>query len=85
MSEKIMRENLMVLAQTYADANGWSLSTVSKRIHGRSDFLERYAAGMMSPTIKTYFLMVQRLRDDWPRRVPWPETLAIPRLGKKGD
>lgn len=85
MSEKIMRENLLVLAQAYADANGWALSTVSKKIHGRSEFLEKFAAGEMSTTIRTYYQMIDKLRADWPRKVPWPETASVPRLGKKGD
>jgi hypothetical protein len=85
MSEEIMRQNLMVLAQTYANARGWALATVSKEIHGNHQFLERYLAGEMSTTIKTYFLMVNRMRAKWPRGTPWPRTAPVPKLGKKVD
>jgi hypothetical protein len=85
MSEKIMRENLLVLAQTYATANGWSLSTVSKQIHGNQAFLAKFLDGEISTTIKTYFLMVDRLRKNWPKKTPWPKTRAIQKLGKNID
>lgn len=80
-----MRENLLVLAQTYATAGGWSLSTVSKQIHGNQAFLAKYLAGEISTTIKTYFLMVNRLRQRWPKNTPWPKTAPITKLGKKVD
>jgi hypothetical protein len=82
MSEQIMRNNLLVLAQTFATAKGWALATVSKKIHGDQAFLERYLAGQGSTTIKTYFLMVERLREAWPKGAPWPKTLAVPRLAR---
>ncbi len=80
-----MRENLMVLAQTYANANGWALSTVSKQIHGKHSFLEDFFAGKTSTTLKTYYRMVNQLRRDWPRGIKWPATRPIPKLGKKPD
>lgn len=85
MSETIMRQNLLVLAQTFADANGWSLSTVSKQIHGNQAFLAKYAGGEISTTIKTYYVMVNRLRAAWPKKTPWPKTAPIPKLGKNID
>lgn len=85
MSEQIMRENLLVLAQTYATANGWALATVSKQIHGNQAFLEKYLAGEISTTIKTYYLMVNRLRQRWPAKTPWPRTAPTSKLGKKVD
>lgn len=85
MSEQIMRENLLVLAQTYATAEGWSLSTVSKQIHGNQAFLAKYLAGEISTTIRTYYLMVNRLRARWPKKTRWPRTSPIIKLGKKVD
>lgn len=79
MSEQIMRENLLVLVQTYATANNWALATVSKQIHGNQTFLENYAAGTVSTTVKTYFLMIDRLREKWPAGVDWPITREVPR------
>lgn len=80
-----MRENLFVLAQAYANAEGVSLATVSKRIHGNQKFLAKYLVGDVSTTVKTYFVMVNKLRMLWPEGEPWPQTLPIPKLGKKVD
>lgn len=80
-----MRENLLVLAQTYADATGWSLSTVSKQIHGNQAFLANFVAGTSSTSIKTYFRMVEKFRRNWPARTAWPITQPIPKLGKNSD
>lgn len=85
MSEDTMRQNLLVLAQTYASARGLALTTVSKQIHGRDDFLALYLKGEMSPTLRTYFVMVNRLRSRWPRGTKWPLTRSVPKLGKKVD
>ena len=82
MSEQIMRSNLMVLAQAFADAKGWALSTVSKRIHGDQAFLERYISGKGSTTVKTYFTMVERFRAEWPTGAPWPKTVEVPKLSR---
>lgn len=77
-----MRSNLMVLAQTFATANGWALATVSKKIHGDQSFLERYLAGRGSTTIKTYFGMVDYMRANWPKGTPWPKTVEVPKLSR---
>ena len=92
MSEQIMRENLLVLMQTYATANGLSLSTVSKKFHGNQAFLADYLIGKrskkgrpISVSIRTYYQMVNDVRREWPEGVPWPQTARIPPLGKKVD
>lgn len=80
-----MRQNLLVLAQTFATAKGLALTTVSKQIHGRDDFLALYLKGKMSPTVRTYFKMVNRMRARWPRGTSWPQTRSVLKLGKKVD
>lgn len=85
MTEKLMRQNLIVLAQRYAEAKKWSLSTVSKQIHGNQAFLEKYLRGEVAPTTETYFKMVNRLRINWPAGTEWPKTSPMPKLGKKVD
>lgn len=82
MSEEIMQQNLLVLTQTYATAKGLALTTVSKRIHGNQSFIDDFIAGKISTTIKTYFGMIERLRDEWPKGTKWPVTRDIPRPGK---
>ena len=77
-----MRSNLMVLAQAFADAKGWAMSTVSKRIHGDQAFLERYISEKGSTRIDTYFAMIERFRAEWPTGAPWPKTVEVPKLSR---
>lgn len=85
MSEQLMRENLLVLAQTYATAKGWSLVTVSKKIHGNQRFLAEFTDGDVSTTLRTYYQMVDRLRADWPKGVKWPKLRDVPAPGQKAE
>lgn len=80
-----MTENLMVVAQTFASSRNWSLTTLSKRIHGNQGFLENYATGRVTVTIRTYFQIIEKLRQMWPEDLAWPITSALPPLGKKSD
>lgn len=80
--EDLMRNNLIAIAQRYADARGWSLATVSKEIHGNQAFFAQYLAGRMSPRLDTYFAMIEKFRARWPRGAKWPSTAPIPKLGK---
>lgn len=87
-SEKIMRDNLVVIAQTFATATKRSLTTVSKQIHGGGEFFARYAAGEVSCGIDTYFGMVEKFRDRWsdlPEKTPWPITSPMGKLGRNVD
>lgn len=79
MSEQIMRENLLVLAQTYATERGLALTTVSKQFHGNQSFLEGFISGKISTTVRTYFSMVDKFRAEWPKGLKWPETRSVPR------
>lgn len=83
--EDTMRSNLRALAWAFARANNISLTTVSKKIHGHGDFLQKYFDGQGSTRIDTYFLMVNRFRARWPESVDWPETEPVGKLGKRLD
>jgi hypothetical protein len=85
MTEKIMRENLFVIAQAYATAKGLSLTTISKEIHGNGGFFAGFIAGELSTGLDTYFTMLNRMRSRWPRKTPWPKTNGMQKLGKKVD
>lgn len=88
-AERIMRENLVTLANCFAEAKGWSLATVSKHIHGNQAFLNEYLNGKraggevkeVSPTVKTYFKMMKKLRDEWPEGTKRPALARIPIWG----
>lgn len=81
MSEQIMRENLVTLAQCFATAKGWSLSTASKHIHGNQAFLDKFLKGEVSPTLGTYFRMMEKLRTEWPAGTKRPKLARIPIWG----
>ena len=85
MSEQIMRDNLLVLAQTFATAKGWSLVTVSKKIHGNQRFLAEFTDGAVSTTLKTYYQMIDRLRADWPKGTRWPKLRDVPAPGQRTE
>ena len=85
MSEQIMRDNLMKLAEKFAEATGWSIATISKKIHGKSTFFEEYGAGEQTTRISHYFLMVNRFRARWPKGTRWPTTWPVEKLGRKVD
>lgn len=85
MSEQIMRDNLLVLAQTFATAKGWSLVTVSKKIHGNQRFLAEFTEGTVSTRIETYFQMIDRLREQWPPGLKWPELRDVPAPKRRAE
>lgn len=81
MTEKIMRENLLVIVQTLASAKGWSWSTASKHIHGQQAFFTRFFASdpeeRISVRLDTYYSMLDRMRAIWPEDLAWPVTQPI--------
>jgi hypothetical protein len=85
MSDSIMRENLMALANAYADATGLSLTTISKRIHGKQSFFAEYGAGKQTLRVNHYWYVIDRFREEWPDGTPWPKTRSIPPLVKSLD
>lgn len=82
MTEQIMRQNLFAIAQAYADATGFAITTVSKKIHGNGEFFEGFLVGRISCGIDTYFAIVDKFRDRWPTGAKWPQTLPVPKLSR---
>jgi hypothetical protein len=77
MSEEIMRQNMLAIAQTYASAKNQALPTVSKAFHGNQAFLGKYLAGEVAPTTETYWRMMDQFRQEWPEGVEWPKLAVI--------
>ncbi len=78
-----MRDNLMILAEDFAQATGWSMATISKKIHGKSTFFDEFKAGKQTTRISHYFVMVNRFRARWPAGRKWPSTRPLQKLGKR--
>lgn len=79
MSERIMRQNLFVIAQAYSDATGLSMTTVGKKFHGNGSFFPGFLEGKLSCGVDTYFGMLDKFRAAWPKGAKWPLTSVVPR------
>jgi hypothetical protein len=53
------------------------LSVVSKRLYGRSSFLDELHRGKQSITIDKLDEILRKLRRDWPEGADWPFLPAI--------
>lgn len=87
MSDKIMRDILKLLTDEFCARTGYSRGTVSHKIHGKANFLDDFFAGKISPNGKSigpmlshYFVMLDKLRNQWPEDAPWPNGEKMQRL-----
>lgn len=71
--ETICRRYLMRVATKFAELNGLSLNTVSRRFHGAVSFLDDFNAGSVTITLRKYDQMVREFRRAWPKGRKWPE------------
>lgn len=83
MTANIMRDNFLLIVAAYGVHKRMPETAISKKIYGNQAFMERYRKGEVSPTIRNYFAMIDKMAEDWPEDAPWPETMPIPKLGKK--
>ena len=77
MFEKLIRDNLILIAEAYAEAVGKSLTTVAKEFYGRGDFFENLRRGEGTISIARLETMLNRFRDEWPAGAEWPVTSPI--------
>lgn len=88
MIARILRDNLLTLAQNYARATKSSLPAVSKRFYGNVGFFAEFRAGGTSISIDKYDAVVERFREEWPSDREWPFLRAVvfarPRPGRRG-
>jgi len=77
MLAQIARSNLRQIAAAYGKAKGLPLSVVSKRLYGRSSFLDELHRGKQSITIDKLDEILRKLRRDWPDDADWPFLPAI--------
>lgn len=66
------RENLLILATTYAESEEIPLSTVSRRAYGGASFFEGLKAKKCSISIDRADELVAWFREHWPVDLPWP-------------
>lgn len=86
MIDKTARANLLTIATAYAAATGLSLSTVSKRIHGKQRFLEDLRDGRCTVSLENLGNLVKRFSGQWPVGAKWPKTKPVSfRRPRRGD
>ena len=86
MIAKILRDNLVTLAKTYAKATGSTLAAVSKRFYGNEGFFADFRAGETSISIDKYDAVVKSFQAEWPKDREWPFLRAVvfSRPGRRG-
>jgi hypothetical protein len=75
--EDAMRDYLLEVSRRYAEANGVTLSTVSRHMHGAVTFLEDFQAGRVSITLRKFDAMLDSLWNQWPKGVVWPACKIV--------
>jgi len=85
--EKACRDDLLLIATTYAKNAGNSLVTVSKNFHGRTRFFEELRDGTCTISLQKLTAVVDKFVRLWPRDLAWPKTKLLKkrRLLKTGD
>lgn len=77
MIVKILTDNLVLIAQSYAKAKRITLAGVGHRFYGNAKFFAELKAGERSISIKKYEEMIDAIRADWPEKAAWPFTRAL--------
>jgi hypothetical protein len=70
--EKIIRTNILEIVAAYRKATGKSLSQVSKKFYGRSEFFADFRTGRQSISLRRLSVMVEKFRKEWPLGADWP-------------
>jgi hypothetical protein len=87
--ETPIRDYLVDIAKQYAAINQWSISTVSRTLHGTDSFFQDFEAGKCSVTLRKADEMLRLFRygrkgkrkggrnhgecPPWPKSVPFPK------------
>jgi hypothetical protein len=77
----VLTDNLIRSARALAEANGSSMRTVSRQIHGDPPFFDNLIAGTCSVTLRKYDECMAKFDDKWPENVVRP-VLNNPHHGK---
>ena len=85
MFAQTIRDNLLAIAQTFCEATGWSMASVSKEFLGRSDLLRKIKQGERDPGCTQIDKILDRFGEEWPPGTPWPEIRPAMMSRKKSN
>ncbi len=77
MITNTVKKNILAIVSAYRKATGASLSEVSKRFYGNSNFFEQFKAGGHSISVKKLDEMVAKFQAEWPEGAEWPYLSVI--------
>lgn len=80
MSEdQLIVNNLILIAKTYAEVTGRSLTAISKEFYGRGDFFAELEKGEQTISLGRFGKMMTDFREKWPKdqRGRWPQGAVI--------
>lgn len=76
--ENELRSNLLLLAETYAKAKDFSLTTIARNAAGDWRFFDRLNEESKTFTARKYDEVVQWFSDNWPADLGWPDSIVRP-------
>ncbi len=78
MISEVLRDNLLLLATTYAKAENTTLGMVSQRFYGNPDFFKDFGKRKRSVSVKKLDSMLVDFSEAWPDdKVAWPTLKSV--------
>ena len=74
--EKFLKRYMLSVAKKFAEAEGMTVTAVSRKMHGAAHFLDAFEQGDISITLSKYDEMMKKFRHEWPRGIKWPAPPA---------
>lgn len=75
-----LRTQLITVADEYATLTKRGRKRVSTLALGQGNRLDDFAAGKLSPTVRTYERAMCWFSDNWPKGGAWPKGVQRPKV-----
>ena len=73
----VCRDYLLKIAESYREAGGLAMSTVSNKFYGNARFFDRFRAGKCTISIARFEQTIELFKADWPKGVDFPRFPRI--------
>ena len=77
MFARIIRDNLLAIAEAYCKATGKSQVQISKEFYGNADFFKKLRTGKHSISVGRLDTMIKRFQAEWPDDAEWPPCRMV--------